>query len=540
MWKAGIYLTYFNSSAVTPVAESVPVAVHSYRLKPERQANTMQYQALENSYTRKPHPLNLRMKRTLDRNPALRLAVLGVLNGVAGLAMLSPAITLASASLSAVWLYNHINGPLDWFMTEVLCALTLVSGWLTLQQYLTRPGQPDGVRTGEQDCPELFSMLERRTVHFGVPAPDKVILTDDATLSIRRIPNTVFPFAHKSLLTIGAPLLFFMSRDLFRLALAGAVAAHARKQRGLQGWVIRRCEDWPLMIEALQKRTSLLSRLALPLLQRVDALNDILGQELRSELRQDAGQWVADHSDQHQAEQLLAIQILTRLFLQRQYWPMIMKAADRSPAPVVRPFSHFELLVGKTLDCDTANRWLLQAQTSSPDNSELRDLLAGLGLEHLTWSGLPDTPAITGLVSVSTLKALDRNWQARIQPEWDEHHARFQHDLKRFNQLRQQHRVQALHGEPAMRYIELAKQLVDTDELAEICQSVCESNRADAALNFACGRLLIESERARAGCQALQRAAELDQSLAHRAQAMINEQNCAWLGKAREKHKAQA
>lgn len=500
----------------------------------------MHDQALNSPYTRRQHPVGLRIKRILDRNPALRLAVLGILNGAASLMLLSPAITLASASLSAVWLYHHINGPLDWFFTEVLCVLALVSGWAAVQQYLTRPRAPEGIRLEEQDCPELFAMLERRTAHFNVSALDQVILTDAAGLSIRRLPHSVFPFGHKTILTLGAPLLFFLSRDLFRLALAGTVAAHARKQRGLRGWIIRRCEDWPQLIEALQNRPGLLARLFLPVLHHLNALNTLLGQELRAELRQDAGQWVAEHSDEQQAEQLLAVQILTGLYLQRQYWPMIMKAADRCPSPVVKPFSHFELLLGKTLNRDTANRWLLQAQTSSPDNSELRDLLAGLGLERLSWSGLPETPAITGLVSGHILKALDRDWQTRIQSAWDEHHARFQHDLKRFDQLRQQHTEQPLHGEPAMRYVELAEQLVDTDELAEICLSVSKSNRSDAALNFACGRRLIEAGHARAGCEALQRAAELDQSLAHRAHAMINQQNCAWLNKAPESHKAQA
>lgn len=496
--------------------------------------------AINTPYTRRQHLVSLRIKRTLDRNPGLRLAVLGILNGAASLMLLAPVISLTSASLSAVWLYNHINGPLDWFFTEVLCVLALVSGWTSVQQYLTRPRPPEGVRLEEADCPQLFAMLERRTSHFNVAVPDQVILTDTAELSISRLPNGVFPFGHKTVLTLGAPVLFFLSRDLFRLALAGAVAAHARKQRGLRGWIIRRFEDWPRHIEALQNRPGLLARLFLPVLQRLDALNMLLGQELRTELRQHTGQWVAEHTDEQQAEQLLAGQILTGLYLQHQYWPMIMKAADRCPSPVVKPFSHFELLLGKTLHRDTANRWLLRAQSTSSDNSELRDLLAGLGLERLSWSGLPDTPAISGLVSDHILKQLDHDWQTRIQSAWDEHHARFQHDLKRFDQLRQQHAEQPLHGEPAMRYVELAEQLVDADELADICLSVSESNRSDAALNFACGRRLIEAGHASAGCQALQRAAELDRSLAHRAHAMINEQNCAWLNRAPATHKSSA
>lgn len=500
----------------------------------------MQYQALNNPLFHWLQPLGARMKRTIDRNPALRLTSLGLLNGAASLLLLSPAITLTTASLTAVWLYGHIQGPLDWFITEVLCALALVAGWITLQQYLTHSLRPQGIILDEHNSPELFGMLERREAHFRIPQPDKVILTDEAKLSIHQVPQYAFPFGHKHILTLGAPLLFFLSRDQFRLALAGAIAAHASKRHGLQGWIIRRCEDWPQLINALQARSSLATRLFVPVLQHVNRLNRILSRELHAEIQQDASRWVSEQTDEQQAEQLLASQVLTGLYLHNQYWPMIMKAADRCPTPVVKPFNHFELLLGKTLNRDTANRWLLQAQTCTSDNSELRDLLAGLGLERLGWSGLPEHPASSRLLSSDILKALDSDWQTRIQPEWDKHHSRFQNDLKRFKHLQQQHADQALHNEPAMRYIQLAKQLVDGDEMARICHSVCENNRNDAALNFTCGRQLVEAGHSRSGCKALQRAAELDPSLAHRAHAIINEQNRAWLNEDADKHKARA
>jgi len=347
----------------------------------------------------------IRMKHTIDRNPALRLIVLGILNGVAHLLLLSPALILIGASLAAMWMYGHINGPLDWFATEVLCVLALVSGWVVLQQYLTHPRQPEGIALDKQQSPELFAMLERRTGHFHIALPHEVILTEEARLTIHQVPRQVFPPGHKIILTIGAPLLFFLSQDLFRLALAGVVAAHARKQRGLQGWIIRCSEDLPLIIDALQCRRSLATRLLAPLLQRLYTWNHSLGHELRTELQQNAGRWVAEHTDEQQAEQLLASQVLADLYLRRQYWPMIMKAADRCPVPVVKPFSHFRLLLGKTLNRDTANRWLLQAQTGSNGNNELRDLLAGLGLDRLVWSGLPEQPASTHLLSSDILKA---------------------------------------------------------------------------------------------------------------------------------------
>ncbi len=489
----------------------------------------MQHHVLDTPITHWLQPVGVRIKRAVDRNPSFRLIVLGLLNGVTSLLLLTPVITLTGASLTAVWLYGHIQGPLDWFATEVLFALALVAGWVAVQQYRIHSERPQGVTLHEKDSPQLFGMLERRITHFQIPAPDELILTDEASLAIHRVPKHALPFGHKDILVVGAPLLFFLSRDQFRLALAGATAAHARKQRGLQGWIVRRCEDLPQLINALQNRPGLAARLLLPLLKQLNTLNDTLGHELRTGLKQEACRWITEQTEEQQAEQLLASQVLANIYLNKQYWPMIMKAADRCPTPVVKPFSHFELLLGKTLNQETANRWLLRAQTCDSDNGELRDLLAGLGLERLTWSGLPEQTAGNSLLSNDVLKVLDSDWQTRIQTEWDEHHSRFQHDLKRFNQLKQQHAQQALHGEPAIRYVRLAEQLADSDEIGSVCQSTCDNNRNDAALNFVCGRLLISHGHAEAGCKVLQRAAELDRSFVHRAHAIINEQNRAWL-----------
>jgi len=500
----------------------------------------MQDQALNNPLSHWLQPVGTRIRRAIERHPPLRLAALAVLNGGTSLLLLTPALMVVGASLAAVWLSRNTHGPLDWFMVEVLGALALAAAGISVQQYLTRPRQAEGIVLDPQQSPQLFGMLERRVAHFQLQPPDEVRLTDAAELAVHEIPHCALPFGHRRILRVGAPLLFFLSGELFRLALAGAVAAQSRKQRGFNGWILRRCDDWPQLIDAFRRRPGLTARLFCPLLQQVTALNEILCRELRAEQQQSTGRWVAKHADTQQAEHLLASQVLARLYLKRQYWPMIMKAADRCPTPVVKPFSHFGLLLNKTLNRDTATRWLLQAQTCNPDNRELRDLLAGLGMERLDWPGLPQRTASDRLLSADILKALDSDWQQRVQPQWDEHHARFQHDLKRFKQLQQQHAAQPLHGELAMRYVQLAKRLVDSDKATTICTSICATNRSDAALQFACGCQLVEAGQARAGCEALQRAAELDRSLAHRAHALINKQNRAWLDEDQRDYSSQA
>jgi hypothetical protein len=477
--------------------------------------------------------LQMRLQRLPIHYPALSNAALLFIHGVGCLLMLSPLLILVASVTGTLYLSNNLHGPLDWFLIEVQASLSLLSAYLSTQLFALRPEQPRGAAATHQQAPELFGMLSRRVAHFKMRPITQILLTTKAELHIVASPVLPLPLFHRYSLCVGAPMMFFLSRDQFRLALAGAVAASAESQSRLTGWLGQACRDWPLILDALERNDNLLSRLLAAPLRYVAAVANILGEPLDTDWRVQQGHWVLQNSDENTATTFLANQVVAAAFLERQYWPMILKAAERCPAPVVKAFSHLPLLLVKTLNRQLVDRWLMEAQTPSGRNqSGVRDLLAELKLDHLHWSGLP-TPNVFCVLfrSTAALKQLDQLWQRDIEPEWRRRHARFQNDRARFEQLQRRAAAGELRGESALRYIALTPRFLEGADALPAYRGVYATNRDDARVCFAAGLALLRVGAGQEGSQALLRAADLDPSLAGRAHALVDEHSQEWVHK---------
>jgi hypothetical protein len=445
--------------------------------------------------------------------------------------MLSPVLALTAATGGALYTYNHIQGPLDWFVFECLMAVSIFSAYLTRQLLKVRPEQPQGVMLDPEKSPEIFKMLERRSSHFRINRIKHINLSTETELKLDSTPIWGMPVWHNHTLCIGAPLLFFLSRDQFRLGLAGAVAVAAKQRTCLQGWLAQSANDWPLIIRALEKDNSLLSRLMLKPATWLTTNIERLSTNLCSDRRQQQVQWVLKNSDEQSTTDFLSSQLVATAFMDQQYWPMIFKAADRSPTPVVKAFNHLPLLLDKTLNRKQAERWLMEAQTfGKQQKTGVRDMLAELRIDQLAWPGLPSDNAFDSLFSNSkVLKQLDAYWQSTIEPEWRAAHERYKNDEHRFNQLKTRALEQGLRGKSALKFIKLAPQFMDSEPASDVYQEIYNNNTDDAKVCFACGLALLRNNSSNAGIAALQRAESLDPTLAKRARTLISKHRNAWV-----------
>lgn len=472
-----------------------------------------------------------KFKRSYERSNNLHFALL-ILAHVLGCAvMLSPLILLLSASATGLYLLNNIEGPLDWFMVEVLGAISLMSGFLSVQMYRSRPDLRAGVRIDQKQAPLLFSMLTRRVTHFGINPIDRVVLTPQAELLIKAVPSWPIPFFHKYTLCLGAPSLFFISPGQFRLALAGAIAASAQKQNSLRGRLVQASEDWSFIIDSLEEHTSLYAKLLLKPISRIAEFAEKHSAELLDDQQQTQGRWVLENTDEDNAREYLSNQVVASSFLDQHYWPMLFKAAERCPTPVVKPFSHFELILERTLTTEAAKRWLLHAQASRDNKyTDLHDLLAALSIDHLQWSKLPERNAFHGIFKSSTiLKNLDKYWQCLVADEWNELHTSYCEEATRFKNLQERAQQQHLRGHSALHYIQLASKFLDKKEAISVYRRMYAGNQDNAGICFASGREMLMCGHSQEGCEALQRASELDSSFTKRARSLINEHKHDWL-----------
>jgi hypothetical protein len=476
-------------------------------------------------------PTFTKARRTVERSNRLCLVLLTLANIIGCALMLSPVILLTAASAVTIYLLNHIQGPLDLFLTGVLGCSSVFFGILSMQLYYLRTSTPSGVPLEEKQAPLLFSMLERRVSHFGIKPIDHVVLTPQAELIIQATPSWPIPFFHKFTLCVGAPSLFFISPGQFRLALAGAFAATVRRQNSVLGWAVQASDDWTIITKSLERNPTLYAQLFLTPVTRIADFTQRLSTDLRAHLQQIQSRWILENTEENNAMDYLANHVVADSFLDQHYWPMIFKAAERCPTPVVKPFSHFELILERTLTEDCAKRWLLQAQASrDPSHTDLRDLLAVLGIDHLQWSKLPERNAFHGIFKSSAiLKNLDQYWQSMVSTEWGQLYRSFRKEKTRFEKLQERAQKQYLRGESALHYIQLATSFLDKKDATSVYLSMYRSNQDNADICYASGREMLACGYSQVGYEALQRASELDRSLAIRAQTLIKDHKQAWL-----------
>lgn len=466
-----------------------------------------------------------------NRSERFFTAALILANTAGCLLMLSPVLTLTLSGSSALYLYSHAQGPLDWFLFEFMLAVTAFSAYLSWQLLNIHPQQPEGIDLQPQQSPAIFGMLERRTSHFRMTSIRRIKFSADIELRVASTPIWPLPLFHKQTLCVGMPLLVFISRGQFRLGLASAVAAAANRRTCLSGQLDQAAEDWPLIITALQTHDSLLSRILLKPIQWLALQVEQLSVQLRADWRQQQSRWILDNSDEQNSADYLSNQLVATAFLDKQYWPMIFKAAERCPAPVVKAFSHLPLLLDKILNKEQAERWLIQAQAVGNNrHAGVRDLLAELRIDHLDWTGLPKKSAFDSLFeNTGVLKQLDRYWQNRIEPEWQLVHTQYKDNQSRFNRLQKRALEQGLRGESALKLIKLAPRFVDQTDALDIYQGIYNHNTDDAKICFSCGLALLHAGETNTGVSALQRAATLEPALAKRAHSLINEHRQAWV-----------
>jgi hypothetical protein len=182
---------------------------------------------------------------------------------------------------------------------------------------------------------------------------------------------------------------------------------------------------------------------------------------------------------------------------------------------------------------EAAQRWVLQAQAGLGSFGRgFRDLLAELNLDRLHWDGIPEHSAFEAIFgNTDLLKDLDALWRAKVAPEWNRQYTRFQQQKRRFEQLQRKSRQQVLRGDSAINYVRLAARFLESEESISVCRKMYADNLDNAALGFVCGQEMLSSGHTQEGIDALQHAAELDNALANRVQAMINTHRQSWMSR---------
>lgn len=465
-----------------------------------------------------------------ERVPLLRSLWLAGLAGAGDLALLGVPVFALANTAGFFWMLSVASSPASWLLVELFGAQAALGLLLGAHQLLTAPAPPAGVEIGRDRAPLLFELVERRLAQYHLPRVDHIRLTTDAALRWVATPRRILPGANRHTLCIGLPLLFFLSDKQFHALLRSTLAQWDWRQRPLDTWIRRRAAGWARFSEACAAPVGLPG--AALLTRPVQAFARLLGARAaetvdRLDLVRDA--CTREVLDDEQLLALLAAEAVCAAYLEHRFWPMIEAAAERTPEPVLKPFSNFGVFLERMLCREEADRWLLrtlaQPASQARHHCGLRHRLDVLGYQRLHWPGLPEQTAFHALFghqARSTAQELDRWWQGRVRDEWRARYACFHAEQSRFRRLHEAAARAPLSGARARDYVKLADRFLSPADALQAVRTAWLNNQGDPALCFDCGRRLLVAGDEQ-GVAAIETAIQIDQAWANEGAALISE-----------------
>jgi Zn-dependent protease with chaperone function len=381
-----------------------------------------------------------RLEEQARRDPAgYRIRVL--LLALSGNLYLGTMVLLICALLAAAIASAYYLGALG-------AKIALVVGvflWIVLRALWIRAEPPPGAELSPRSAPELFEMIDELRRRLQGPRFHRVLVTDELNAGVAQLPRMGAFGWHRNYLFIGLPLMMTLTVEQFKAVLAHEFGHLARSHGAVSNWIYRQRLRWARlmgMLEAVESSGAVLFR---PFLHWYAPYFNAYSYPLAR-----ANEFEADATSARLASPgalaaaLTASSVIGR-YLDERYWPRINRQADYQPQPSFTPFAGMGPDVAAGLDPRAAAEWIEHAMAIKPTlddtHPSLQERLDALG--QTARLALPATgesadrllgPSLEGI----TL-ALDRRWQERILPAWQEHYQRMQDGRRRLAELDRRH-----------------------------------------------------------------------------------------------------
>ncbi len=464
-----------------------------------------------------------------ERNPRFYRMGLELVSGIGVVFMYG--LPLLALGLG-IYLVKLLQTPaLSWNSPAILStgAATLVLAWACVELWRLRPELPEGVEVSQEDAPKLHAMVKRRVEKFSAPAIDRVLLTRTADIEVVSTPRTGFQTRHEHSLCIGVPLLHLLSHKQLRVKLHCVIGQYACYRDPRPGRLVRMARDWKSFSQVLRHHAS---PGAWVLRAFTAWYNPVLQEWSCSATREHAlqhDQYAIDVVKDIEVLAMIAAEEVCAAYLDRCFWPLLMKTADRQPNPTIRPFSNFEPILRSTLQQQDAERWLIKALLAREQSSDPRPNLAqrldALGYAQLHFFSLPEQTAMAAVLGrkmQELLKELDQQWRSAINTTWRARHQSFRDEKARFDTLHERFEANLLEGPAAFSYARLVSKFLPSEQCVRIYTTLLERDQDNPEVLFEMGKLLLDMGEI-SGVRAIELAIGLDKAYVGRASAALSE-----------------
>jgi hypothetical protein len=241
---------------------------------------------------------------------------------------------------------------ISWTLITGIAAMVTIQ--LTKIKFFTTPG----ITLDAPMANKVHLLLDKFADETAIPRIDRVVVTEQLSIDLVKTPTMAIPFWSSNTLVIGLPLMQCLSPEYFECAVIRKLLQYTKNRNWLIKWLHQLRNVWCLYMNVLSKNVTLGSlplaiffKLYAPLYRE---LTTPIAHRNELDADLDTLQFVNDED----LLQTIETVIVTKIYLDQQYWPKIHKSLRENLEPEIQPYSNLEDILKEGLTTKNTKRWL--------------------------------------------------------------------------------------------------------------------------------------------------------------------------------------
>jgi hypothetical protein len=287
----------------------------------------------------------------------LLLATAFALAGYAWL-LLFPWLVFASA----LGIYHAVfaGEGIAWALLLIWLVVGVLAALVSYRLFHFRPAMPAGRELDNLSCTALFKLVADQSRHYCSIRIDRIVLSGDFDLYIRKTPCFVLPVWSTNTLVIGLPLIQSLSDTQFQCALARRLGQFSKRYNRLENWLYQLREIWPLYCKEARMQGPGYQPVAWFFCAYAHLYRMITVPVARND-ELDADTYAMELFSDEQVLDMITTQMVCQQYLAERYWPVVRKLAASNARVLDKLHTGMAAVLRAGLTAGTVNEWLAKA-----------------------------------------------------------------------------------------------------------------------------------------------------------------------------------
>jgi hypothetical protein len=232
-----------------------------------------------------------------------------------------------------------------------------------------RPELPGGEELENKDHPVLFKLAADQSRHYCSIGIDRIVLSGDFDLTIRKTPRFALPVWSTNTLVIGLPLMQILSESQFQCALARRVGQFSKRYNRLVNWLYQLREIWPQYCEQANLQGVGYQPVAWFFCAYAPLYKMITVPAARMD-ELDADTYAMELFSDEQVLDTITTQMVCEHYLAERYWPVARKLEASDAKILDKLHTGMAAVLRAGLTRDTINEWLAKTLSAEEHYSD--------------------------------------------------------------------------------------------------------------------------------------------------------------------------